>query len=60
MLIHSVNFIIFNTMQTFPHLYKLMYLFGRKRSKRNNLCVLKGGKMTESDFQKYNAIANEK
>jgi len=41
-------------------LLKFMYLMSRKRSKRNNLCVLKGGKMTESDFQKYNAIANEK
>lgn len=47
-------------MQKIPiHLYRLMYLFGRKRSKRNNLCVLKGGKMLESEYEKYIAIVNE-
>lgn len=46
-------------MQTFPHLYKLMYLFGRKRSKRNNLCKLGGGKMSDADYEKYIAIVNE-
>lgn len=41
-------------------LIKFFYLISRKRKKRNNLCVLRGGKMLESDFVKYNAIANEK
>jgi hypothetical protein len=36
-----------------------MYLMSRKRSKRNNLCVLKGGKMLESEYEKYIAIVNE-
>lgn len=41
-------------------LIRFIYLISRKRKKRNNLCVLRGGRMTETDFQKYNAIANEK
>jgi len=31
-------------------LLKFMYLMSRKRSKRNNLCKLGGGKMSESDY----------
>jgi len=35
-----------------------MYLMSRKRSKRNNLCVLRGGKMTEENYLATMEIVN--
>lgn len=40
-------------------LIKFFYLISRKRKKRNNLCVLRGGKMNETEFEKYTLIVNE-
>lgn len=40
-------------------LLKFMYIMSRKRSKRNNLCRLGGGKMSDADYEKYMAIVNE-
>jgi len=33
-------------------LLKFIYLMSRKRKKRNNLCVLRGGKMSDIDWEK--------
>lgn len=41
-------------------LLRFIYLMSRKRKKRKSICVLRGARMTESDFIKYNAIANER
>ena len=33
-------------------LLRFMYLISRKRKKRNNICVLRGGKMSDEQWEK--------
>lgn len=43
---------------TIPFL-KFMYHLVRKRKVKNRICVIRGERMSNEDFEKYTAIVNE-